>query len=306
MKSYLKLTVRESGLFVFCVLVFLLNSGCGDAVTQPAQNEVTVTTGPSAASVEVTPAETIPAVAPAPAEKPAIADAATIIARQEVPVLCYHQIRDYKASDSRTAKAYIVPPDVFNAQMQALADSGYQTILPDQLYDYLVYGKPLPTKPVMITFDDTRLDQFTEALPAMDKHQFKAAFFIMTVSLGKPGYMSRDQVKQLADAGHTIGSHTYDHKNVKQYTVDDWVEQVQKPSQQLQSITGKPLGYFAYPFGLWNKEAIAKLKDHEFKAVFQLAAARDEHDPMYSVRRIIVPGSWSGASMIRAMRNSFK
>jgi peptidoglycan/xylan/chitin deacetylase (PgdA/CDA1 family) len=158
----------------------------------------------------------------------------------------------------------------------------------------------------MITFDDTRLDQFTAALPELNKHGYKGAFFIMTVALGKPGYMGREQVKQLADEGHTVGSHTYDHKNVKQYAVDDWVEQIQAPSKQLQTITGKPVEYFAYPFGLWNKEAIAKLKDHDFKAVFQLAAARDENDPLYSVRRIIVPGGWTGTGLQKVMAKSFK
>ena len=62
--------------------------------------------------------------------------------------------------------------------------------------------------------------------------------------MNKPGYMSREQVKQLADENHVIGSHTYDHKNVKTYTPDDWVEQVQQPSQQLQNITGKQVEYF--------------------------------------------------------------
>src|SRR5690606_31235186 len=109
----------------------------------------------------------------------------------------------------------------------------------------------------------------------------------------------------LSDEGHVIGSHTYDHKNVKQYNSDDWVDQVQKPSIQLQTITGKPVEYFAYPFGLWNKDAIAKLKDHEFKAVFQLAESRDEEDPLHSIRRIIVP-NWSGTSLIKAMKRSFR
>jgi peptidoglycan/xylan/chitin deacetylase (PgdA/CDA1 family) len=158
----------------------------------------------------------------------------------------------------------------------------------------------------MITFDDSRADQFTTALPELNKRGFKGVFFIMTVALNKPGYMTKEQVKQLADENHIVGSHTYDHKNVKTYTVDDWVEQIQKPSQQLQSITGKPVEYFAYPFGLWNKEAIARLKDHEFKAVFQLAAARDNNDPLFSVRRIIVPGGWSGKSLQQVMKRSFK
>jgi peptidoglycan/xylan/chitin deacetylase (PgdA/CDA1 family) len=235
----------------------------------------------------------------------AIADAATILSRPEVPILCYHQLRDYRPADSKTAKDYIVPVAAFRDQMKLLADSGYHAILPEQLYDYLTSGKELPSKPFMISFDDTRLDQFTIALPELNKYGFKGVFFIMTVSLGRPGYMSREQVKQLSDEGHTIGSHTWNHENVKNYSADDWVEQIEKPSKQLQTITGRPVEYFAYPFGLWNKEAIEKLKDHDFKAVFQLSDHRDKNDPLFSIRRIIVPGGWSAGGMLKVMKNSF-
>ena len=292
----LKLTVTRMGLLIIPVLGLTLNSGC-EGATQPANTETAIINNPAAV-------HTATVVDLVPGNANNIGDAASILAKPEVPVLCYHQIRDYRASDSRTSRTYIVPVSKFSEQMQALADSGYQTILPDDLYAYLVMGKSLPAKPVVITFDDSREDQYTAALPELDKHGFKAAFFIMTVALGKPGYMSREQVKTLADQGHTVGSHTYDHKNVKHYTPDDWVDQVQKPSVQLQTITGKPVKYFAYPFGLWNKDAIAKLKDHEFKAVFQLADKRDENDPMHSIRRIIVP-DWSGKTLVNVMKRSF-
>lgn len=290
MKNFLKLTVYMGGVFILPVMWVISQYGCN---------------ADSNASVNlVRPEVAEPIINPAPAQ-PEMADAATILNRLQVPVLCYHQIRDYKHSDSRATRDYIVPGASFREQMQSLADSGYHSILPDELYDYLTTGKTLPPRPVMITFDDSRSDQFTTALPELNKHGFKAVFFIMTVALNKPGYMSREQVKQLADEQHAIGSHTYDHKNVKTYTPDDWVEQVQKPSQQLQSITGKPVEYFAYPFGLWNKEAIAKLKDHDFKAVFQLAEKRDENDPLLSIRRIIVPGGWSGKGLQQVMKKSF-
>jgi hypothetical protein len=63
-----------------------------------------------------------------------VADPKTILGRPEVPILCYHQIRDWKPTDSKTAQAYICPPAAFAEQMKMLADSGYHTILPDQLY----------------------------------------------------------------------------------------------------------------------------------------------------------------------------
>ncbi|HEU4574894.1 MAG TPA: polysaccharide deacetylase family protein [Chitinophagaceae bacterium] len=233
-------------------------------------------------------------------------DAAAILQQPQVPILCYHQIRDWRPTDSKTARDYIVPVDNFKAQLKLLADSGYHTILPDDLYKYLVYGSPLPARPVMLTFDDTDDDQYTIAWPEMKKYGFKGVFFVMTVSLGRPNYMTKEAVKELADAGNVIGSHTWDHHNVKKYTAADWARQVDKPTAQLQAITGKPLHYFAYPFGLWNKEAIPPLKQRGFKAAFQLSEKRDEQEPLYTIRRMIVPGSWTAAEMLSVMKKTFR
>ncbi|WP_324670788.1 polysaccharide deacetylase family protein [Hymenobacter sp. GOD-10R] len=238
-----------------------------------------------------------------PANK--IAPPATIYAREQVPILCYHQIRDWRPRDSRRAKDYIVPVETFRQQIKMLADSGYHSVLPDQLYAYLATGAPLPSKPVMLTFDDTDLDQFTVAKPELDKYGFKAVYFVMTVSLGRPHYMSRAQVKELADAGNVIGSHTWDHHNVKKYKGEDWATQIDKPTKQLEEITGKPIKYFAYPFGLWNPEAIPELKKRGFVSAFVLSEKRDQQDPLYTVRRLIASGYWSPRTLHNSMVNSF-
>lgn len=236
---------------------------------------------------------------------PTVADASAILKKPEVPILCYHQLRDFKSTDSKTAKDYIVPVASFKDQIKLLADSGYHSILPDQLYDHLVYDKSLPEKPVMITFDDTRLDHFTIALPELNKYGFKGVFFIMTVSLNRPGYMTKEQVKQLSDEGHIIGLHTWNHKNVKTFTDEDWPVQIEKPLEQLEKITGKPVDYFAYPFGLWNRPGLEKIKEHGFKAAFQLSAKREAELPLFSIRRIIVPGEWSTVTLKKYMNGSF-
>jgi peptidoglycan/xylan/chitin deacetylase (PgdA/CDA1 family) len=233
------------------------------------------------------------------------ASAAEILAKPQVPILCYHQIRNWTATDGKMGKDYIVPMAEFKSQMKMLADSGYQTILPDQLYDYLVYGKKLPKKPIMLTFDDTKLDQYTAAIPEMNKYGFKGVFFIMTVSIGKPNYMSKAQIKELSDAGHVIGSHTYDHQNVKKYQGDDWTTQIEKPTKTLQEITGKEVKYFAYPFGLWNKEAIPELMKRGFSSAFILAEKRDENDPLFTIRRIIASGYWDTKTLHNSIVKSF-
>jgi peptidoglycan/xylan/chitin deacetylase (PgdA/CDA1 family) len=228
-----------------------------------------------------------------------------ILKKKQIPVLCYHQIRDWKPADSKTSRTYIVPPVAFATQMKMLADSGYHSISPDQLYAYLLTGAVLPSKPIMLTFDDTDLDQFTVASPEMKRYGFKGLFFIMTVSLGRKHYMSRDQVRQLSDEGNAIGSHTWDHHNVKKFAGNDWITQIEKPTKELENITGKSIRYFAYPFGLWNTAAIPELKKRGFLAAFQLNEKLDPSDPLYSLRRIIVPGTWNGSALNTWIRRDF-
>ncbi|WP_443939486.1 polysaccharide deacetylase family protein [Pedobacter sp. MW01-1-1] len=238
-----------------------------------------------------------------------VAEAKTILARKQVPILCYHQVRDWKPTDGKVGKDYIVEIQNFKDQIKMLADSGYHTILPDQLYAYLNTGAALPSKPIMLTFDDTDLDQFTIVNPTLKKYGYKAVYFIMTVSIGKKGkfvdYMSSDQIKQLSDEGNVIGSHTYDHKNFKKYAGKDWEEQLDKPTKRLEEITGKKMTEFAYPFGLWNAEGIPELKKRGFRMAYQLATKRDENDPLFTIRRIIASGYWSPKTLSNSIKNSF-
>lgn len=236
--------------------------------------------------------------------QPAPADAATMMARKQVPVLCYHNIQA-TGQPLRSTQGYDIYEDKFRDQMKALADSGYQTILPEQYYNYMLYGTPLPEKPVMITFDDTDEDQFTIGKKVLDQHNFKGVFFIMTISIGKPRYMSRDQIKQLSDEGHAVECHTWDHHRTDRYTGDDWEKQLDKPRKTIEEITGKKVQYFAYPFGVWSPTGFPELKKRDYKMAFQLGMKRDSTAPLLTARRIIVPG-WSGENLIKNMKSSFK
>ena len=230
---------------------------------------------------------------------------AEILARTQVPILCYHRLRDYKSTDGAGARPYIVPAEAFRKQIKMLADSGYHSITPDDYYSYLTSGEELPAKPVMISFDDTSEEQFTLGAAELDKYGFKGVFFVMTISINRPHYMSSEQIKSLSEKGHVIASHTTDHHNVKKYQGDDWDFQLTKPKNKLEAITGKPVEYFAYPFGEWNEAAIPEVKKR-YKAAFQLSSnKRDSIEPLYALRRMIVPGSWDGAQMDKRMKATF-
>ena len=138
--------------FVALLILIILSSSCS---SRSEKKQIEPATKTKAA------ADSIASLQPA--------SLAEMLAKKEVPVLCYHHIRNFSASQSESMKSYSVTPANFAAQIKALYDSGYQTILPAQLYDHLVYGAALPPKPVMLTFDDTPESQYSIGAAEMNK-----------------------------------------------------------------------------------------------------------------------------------------
>jgi peptidoglycan/xylan/chitin deacetylase (PgdA/CDA1 family) len=275
-----------------CLLAAILFASCSTnpevKASKPSTNTISLPPKPAETSVDTV-----------------MADAPTIIERKQVPILCYHDIKEWRPNEKLSMKVYLVPVQRFKDQIKLLADSGYHSITPDQYYNYLAHSTPLPEKPVMFTFDDTDAEQYTIGAAELNKFGFKGVFFIMTISIGRPNYMSKEQIKALSDSGHIIASHTWDHHDVRHYKEEDWEKQLVEPKQKLEEITGKPVEYFAYPFGAWNKEAIPHIKKAGYKAAFQLTAKRDPADPLFTIRRMLASGTYDAPALQKWMRANF-
>ncbi|HEX8356852.1 MAG TPA: polysaccharide deacetylase family protein, partial [Segetibacter sp.] len=68
---------------------------------------------------------------------------------------------------------------------------------------------------------------------------------------------------------------------------------------------GKSSEHFAYPFGLWNREAIPELKKRGVRSAYILSTKRDPDDPLFTIRRIIASGYWSASTLQRSIVQSF-
>jgi peptidoglycan/xylan/chitin deacetylase (PgdA/CDA1 family) len=215
--------------------------------------------------------------------------------RQFVPVLCYHHVREWVKSDTEEDRAYIVPPAKLEAELKYLQENGYHSVVSGQVYEYYANGKPLPNKPVMLSFDDNDDNQYTAALPLLKKYGFTATFFIMTVSIDRPNYMTGDQIIDLDKQGFDVQPHTWDHHMVTDYKTDaDWQKQIIGPKKTLEDMLGHPTPYFAYPFGVYDAASAEKLKQYGYKAAFRLRDVQDKAaDPLFAIKRYIANSYWT-------------
>ena len=222
-----------------------------------------------------------------------------ILQRSTVPVLCYHQIRGQTAADGPGARPLICPPDVLERHLHGLLDAGMRPVPANALVDHLQFGTPLPDKPVLLSFDDASGGQYANALPILQRLHLPGTFFVMSVVLDRPHWLSRDNVRALDAAGMTIAAHTWDHHPVTKYTGGDWAVQLDKPREVLEGLVGHPVDMFAYPYGLWNAAALPHVQAAGYRAAFQLASQpSDPQRPLLTIRRVLVPSSWDKDTLL--------
>ncbi|SFI41445.1 polysaccharide deacetylase family protein [Selenomonas caprae] len=210
---------------------------------------------------------------------------ATMVADSEngtkVMVLNYHKI-------DNTFISLAVRPDDFEAQMKYLSENGYHTISPDELYDSLAGTGELPENPVLITFDDGYVDNYTNAYPILKKYGFKATIFVITSFLGKDkNYMTWDQARELDANGISIESHTVDHKSMTDLTDEQLRMELVESKKKAEKELGHPVEYMAYPTGTYNLHIAEMVKEAGYKAAFTIKYGNvDKASNIYALERV--------------------
>ena len=200
-----------------------------------------------------------------------------------VPVLMYHLVgpfpdRALYSSQYSYSLDYglTVPPAQFSAEMQYLVAHGYQAISLYRLADYLLYGLPLPSRPVVITFDDGFANEYQYALPVLEADGLTATFFpcsgLIGVKNGQEEYMSAVELGSLAQMGFGVQDHTYNDGTVLWGQPRSIVQELAGTSARvLEAITAQPIQFIAYS-GLWPYPLPAQAGPSQAQLFSQLGA----------------------------------
>ena len=203
------------------------------------------------------------------------------------PILEYHMVKDEVSEEEYE---YAVPVAEFREQLDYLQAEGYHTIT---LLEYMKAKKgkfTLPEKPVVLTFDDGYADNYTTLLPMLEERGMKAVVFMVTNDIGRPGYLTWDQLRDMEKRGIELGSHTANHQPLTTLDAQMRTDEL-KLSKLLMEWNGlKTVFAFSYPNGAYDEELPKLLQENEYLAAVTGEAGLNtmKTDP-YLLHRINIP-----------------
>ncbi len=204
-----------------------------------------------------------------------------------VPILMYHSI----LKDPNRSGKYVVTPTTLENDMKYLRQNGYETVLIKDLIAYVYEDKPLPEKPIVLTFDDGHYNNMVYLLPLLEKYQMKAVISVVgsyTEQFSKSdahnpnySYLTWEDIKKLEESGRIeIANHTYylhEKSNRKgcsilagessleyQIHLKNDLEQLQVALKEKSDIN--PPVTFTYPFGYICPESQEPIEEIGFLA----------------------------------------
>ena len=190
-----------------------------------------------------------------------------------------------------------VPPDMFEQEMKFLYDQGFQTIQLRDLLNYFETGVPLPPKPIILTFDDGYADQYPNVFPTLKDYGFTGTFFIITqfADTQANGYMTWEQIQELAANGMEIGTHTVDHRaNLAGLRPSVQRRVIQPARDELQKYLPSALPLFAYPSGSYDYNTLALLRELGYAAAVttKQGVSQSSERPL-ELKRVRIRGEWN-------------
>ncbi len=224
---------------------------------------------------------------------------------EKLPVLMYHHV----VEDGQECNDMTVTVSRLREDLQWLKDNGYTTILPREL----AAGDPLPSKPVLVTFDDGYRSNYDLAFPLFQEFEAKAVISIMVFMQdhGVTSFLSWDMCREMSETGLVeIGSHAYALHNLDdrggnftpdgvngvqrkpEETDEDFksrvLDDIQKSYDLIEENVGAAPAFFAYPFGLIEPDADGLIRDLFPVTAVTLTGTAELSDGLYGLHRYTV------------------
>ncbi len=214
---------------------------------------------------------------------------------RSVPILMYHSI----GIIPNWEESLCTSEATFATHLQYLTDNGYKVVTVQQAFDLLSAGKSVE-KIVAITFDDGYENNLTSALPLLKKHGFAGTFYIVGEKIGKPGYLSYEQLRTLSDNGMELGAHSMSHDPLTIIKPEYLVWQIKEPIALFKKNLDMNITGFSYPNGAYNQEILDIMNKGGWRYKYALTGKMGANtqeivlNTPYELRRIGISEKFAG------------
>ncbi len=199
-------------------------------------------------------------------------------------VLCYHAI------DPDWESPLAVRPEDFEDQCRVIAESGGAAPA----------GLDTPAGRHVITFDDGFACLMKHALPSLRRYSLPSTLFVVAGTLAEqpapvnwlrppedpaPQVLTAEEILEMADAGVTIASHSWEHRDLPEYTEQECLVDLRESRERLEDLIHAPVTMLAYPFGNHAPHVRRAAEQAGFELAYSLPEGREDVGP-YAMPRV--------------------
>jgi peptidoglycan/xylan/chitin deacetylase (PgdA/CDA1 family) len=226
---------------------------------------------------------------------------ATVAARPAVPILLYHHLADPPRGE-RNASLWTTPRR-FAQHLGALRRAGFHAVTLARVWDAWHGGAKLPSRPVVISFDDGFAEQDALARPALRARGWAGVLNLQLNHVDVRGGLSRAAVRRMVAAGWEVDDHSATHPDLTRVSAARLKAEVAGSRAAFRARLGIDPMFFCYPYGKSDARVRAAVRRAGFVAATTIEPGRATagDDPLL-LPRIVVRRTTTPAALVRLAR----
>jgi peptidoglycan/xylan/chitin deacetylase (PgdA/CDA1 family) len=202
---------------------------------------------------------------------------------------------------------YVVAEEDFRRHLSALKAAGVPGVSVGRALDPVNgsgEGTGADAAPrVCLTFDDGCETDLIAAAPVLEEFGCGATFYVVAGFVGRRGYLAPAQVRELAERGFEVGSHSMTHRFLTGLGDDEVRRELAESKERLEQWSGRAVEHFSCPGGRWDARVAAAAREAGYRsaATSRVGANGRGADP-FRLARVAVRRGTGEREVVRAAR----
>ena len=180
------------------------------------------------------------------------------------PIITYHEIFD---DSQANMEKHAIHVNEFERQMRYLSENDFESLSLHEMNcsDYKPHERK--RKSIVISFDDGNFSDFCHAFSILKKYNYIGVFFITVDWVGKPGYVSWNNLFEMKNAGMSIQSHSMTHRFLSDLKNSDLKKELRDSKLTRENHLNCSVDFISIPGGFGSKSVTEMVKLESYRGI---------------------------------------